>query len=129
MANAPGSLSPVSSYTEVWQTTVTFDVGATGAHTAKNGRGISSITRQGAGQFTVNFTDVGGALLDLDVKYKCAAATEPPVASEVVDSFTASASGGGSAQFEVWEIDETAARVDPPNGSDCVVTARFLKTL
>lgn len=133
MAVAPGSLSPVSSYTEVWQTTVVFDVGATGAHTLKypstTCRGISAITRQAAGQFTCVFTDVGGALLNMDVRYKCAAGTEPPVTQEVVDSFTALAPGGGTALFEVWDIDETQVRIDPPTGCDAVVTVTWLKTL
>lgn len=129
MASAPGSLSDVLSYTEVWQTTVVFDVGATGAHTVKYGRGISSITRQAAGQFTVNFTDVGGALLDLDIRYQGVAAGVPVIGKLVVDSFVASPSGGGSALFEVFSVTTTPVRVDPASGSDCVITPRFLKSL
>lgn len=129
MAVSSGALSPVRSYTEVWETTVVFDIGAAGAHTVKYGRGISSVTRQAAGQFTVNFTDVGGALLDLEVRYQSVAAGVPVIGKLVVDSFVASPNGGGSALFEVFSVTTTPVRVDPASGSDGVITARFLKSL
>lgn len=122
---APSPLSPVLNYGDVWEITAVFDVGATGAHTLKYGKGIPTVTRSAQGKFVANFTDVGGQLLSLTVAVKQAADTESLVARETVDSFSRSAK---TAAFEVWEIDETAQQVDPPSGSDVVITARWLRT-
>lgn len=129
MAVAPGAVSNVNSYTEIWETVVAFDVGATGAHTLKLGRGISGITRSAAGQFQVTFTDVGGYLLDLDISYESVAGTAPVISQKVADSLVVNAAGGGTALFEVWSVTTTPVRVDPVSGSDAVVTVRWLKTL
>jgi len=126
MAGSPGNLAPVRDTNETWTTTCVFDIGGTGAHTKRLGKGILSVTRQNTGQFTANFTDVGGALIDLDVKIQSPAAAVPQIGKYVVDSFSASAK---SAQFEVYSVTTTPVRIDPVSGYDVVITAKWLKTL
>ena len=122
---APGPLAPVRSYGDTWEILCVFDIGASGAHTLKYGKGISSVTRNAAGKFVVNFTDVGAQMLSMDVQVKRAADAESLVCRETVDSFSRSAK---TCAYECWEIDETAAQVDPASGDDVVIRATFLKT-
>ncbi len=121
---APGNLSPARVNGDIWEVCCVFDIGASGAHTLKYGNGISGVTRSDTGKFVVNFTDVGSQLLSLDVKVKGAADAEVPIGRETVDTFSRSAK---TVAFEVWDIDETAAQVDPASGTDVVITAKFLK--
>ncbi len=122
---APGTGAPVISTVEVWEQISVFDVGASGAHTKKYGNGMS-VTRTAQGKFRINFTDVGGYLMELRIFVKGAADAESLVCRETVDSFSRSAK---TVLWECWEIDETAQQVDPPSGTDVVIVARWLKTL
>lgn len=127
---APGSLVPVRSYGEVWKTVVQLDVGASGAMTVKYGKGIVSVAATATGKYTVTFTpDVGAKLMDMDVKFHMAADSESLVARMTVDSFDNSTPTAPIAKFEVWEIDETAAQVEPASGSDCFIECTWLKTV
>ena len=126
MANAPGSITPVRAATEIWETVVLLDVGASGAMTVKYGKGISSVAATATGKYTVTFTEVGSKLLDMQVSFHLAANAESYVARPTVDSFSASAK---TAAFEVWEIDETQAQKEPASGSDCCIRVTWLKTV
>lgn len=117
----PSDLNPVRNKGELWTMTCVFDVGASGAHALKYGKGMS-VAKSATGKYTVTFTDVDGILVDLEVRYHSAADAESLVPRCTVDSFSRSAK---TAAFEVWEIDETAAQVEPASGTDCVIVATF----
>ena len=121
-----GLLSPKRSYTETFDVEALFDVGGSGAMTIKYGKGIVSCAKTATGKYTVTFSEVGPKLLDLQVSFHMAADSESLVPRPTVDSFSLSAK---TAAFEVWEIDETAAQVEPASGSDCFIRATFLKTV
>lgn len=120
------AVSPVRSTTEIYETIGLFDVGASGAMTIKYGKGFASVVETATGKYTITFTDVGSKLLNLEVQFHLAADSESVVPRTTVDSFDASAK---TAKFEVWEIDETAAQVEPASGSDCFIRATWLKTV
>lgn len=122
---APSALSPQRCYDETWEIIGTFTIGASGAHTKQyGGRGISSISRSAAGKFQINMTDVGGRILDVDVKYWQTTGTAPLMVEPTVDSFSATAK---TVLFEVYDAD-TPALTDPPSGALATVRVRFLKS-
>lgn len=121
-----GMVSPVRNTTEIIEVSALFDVGASGACTLKYGKGIASVSETATGKYTVTFTDVGEKLLNMDAVFHLAADSETITTRPTVDSFDLSAK---TAKFEVWEIDETAAQVEPASGSDLFIRATFLKTV
>ena len=128
---APGNASPIRCGTEVWKTIAVFDVGASGAMTLKYGKGVVSCAKTGTGAYTVTFTeDVGPVLLDMAVRFQTVAADETLCPHYVVDSFDKTTDPEApTALFEVNEIDETEALVEPASGSDCYIECTWLKTV
>lgn len=111
-----------------------YDIGASGAHTkATNnpGIGFGTVSRTAAGKFTVNFAPgLGvGDLVDFRITVWKATDTEGPVPRPTDGSFIApTASAAGSVKWELWDIDETAAQVDPASGDTISYCAVFSKT-
>lgn len=131
MSGPPGSLVPVRSHGEIWKTCVQLDVGSNGDMTVKYGKGIVSVADTATGKYTVTFTaDAGVKLLDMAVRFHQAADEESIVARMTVDSFDNTTNPAApTAKFEVWEIDETAAQVEPASGADCFIECTWLKTI
>jgi hypothetical protein len=121
-----GAIGPVRASAEIVRVAAVFDVGSSGAHTVKYGKGIASVAKVNTGEYKVTFTEVWPILLDLYVNYHLATGVESLVAHYEVDTFDAAAK---TATFKVNEIDETAALVEPASGSDCYIEATFLKTV
>jgi hypothetical protein len=123
---APSALSPKRAYDEVWEVIGTFTIGTDGAHTKQfGGRGIASVARDAAGQFTVTFTDVGSQLVDLDVRvWRTGTTGTPLVSAPTKDSFSRTAK---TAKFETWTSTGTTAKADPASGDRVTIRATFLK--
>jgi hypothetical protein len=119
-----GSIKPVRANVEYWEVVAQFSIDGSGGATLVYGDGMS-VAHDATGEYTITFTEYGpGPLLDLEVKLWTAADAETPIASPVTGSYA-----DGAVQFEVWDVDETAAKVDPADGDTMVVTAKFLKTV
>jgi hypothetical protein len=121
-----GSLKPQRSNQEVIDTIAVFDIGADGAHTRVHGGGMS-VARTAAGKYTITFTEWGPVLVDMTITVWRQTDAESLVARPTDGSFSATATSA-SAKFEIWEIDESAAQVDPASGDRVTIRAVFLKT-
>lgn len=119
-----GSLSPKRVNVETIETLCVFDIGAAGAHTKVYGSGIS-VARTAAGKYDVTFTEWGPVLVDFQVTVWRQTDAETLTARPTDGSFSNSA---GTCKYEIWEIDETAAQVDPASGDRVTIRATFLKT-
>ncbi len=121
-----GSIKPLRANVEMWECFATFLVAADGSMAIEYGDGMS-VTEDDTGEYTISFTEWGpGPLVDLDIRCWSAADDEPWIAKPVVGSYDGSV---GEAQFEVWDIDETEAKVSPAENDRVVIVARFLKTV
>lgn len=129
--SAPGNVAPIRAPMRIWKSCAVFDVGASGAMTKKYGQGFVSVAKTNTGEYTVTFTpDVGAVLLNMDVQFQTVADEETLQPHYIVDSFDKTTNPlAPTALFEVNEIDETEALVEPASGSDCYIECTWLETV
>lgn len=128
------SVSVQRAFDEVITLFSRWDVGASGACTkAANcpGTGFASVTAGDAGKFTITFTRgiPVGPLVEARVNVWKVADAESVVARVTEDGFTAETDAAAATlTFEVWDIDETQAQVDPASGDTVTIACTFLKS-
>lgn len=128
------SPSLVRCFDEIIEAVALWDIGATGAHTKTAGypgTAFASVTRTGAGAYTVNFNPnvPSGPFLELYTRHLPAATTAPMITKFNKASYVRpSATGNGSCTYEAWTIGTTPALADLPSGDKLMMVGRWLKT-
>lgn len=127
---ATGALPIVRSGDEIITMTAVYDIGAAGAHTknaAVPGRAFTSVTRNSAGSYTVNFSDniPQGFFLGMTVDLAKVAAAGPSNTRYTKASYSGSLR---TASYENWSVGTTPAITELVSGDQVLITAKWLKT-
>lgn len=112
--------------TEEWTSRLVLTGTGATPMTKVRGKGNSSNTRQGVGQFTLFFVD-GGTLADVEGKVHTAATVAPMVVKYVAGSYVkATNTQPASIQVEFWSLNAAAnVLADPPAGSFVSIEVTF----
>lgn len=120
--------TPVRSYDEVVEYHSSWEIGATGAHSKTSGvagKGFLSVTRTGAGKYTVTFTEVpAGPLVELRVIHWSQTGAAPLLTAPVDGTYTPSTK---QVQYNAW-LSSTLAATEIPSGDRVSIVAVFEKT-
>ena len=119
----PGNAAFARAVGEVWAVYARYTGAGAAAPTKVYGPGIASITRQGVGQYTINFQDVGAQIIDFNVIQHTAAGAGPLVGKMVNNSFSRA---NRSVQFEMWDL-ATPTRTELINAVEVTIQVTFSK--
>lgn len=103
-------------------------IGAAGAPTLvpANSKGIKSIVRNSAGDYTVTFADQYNKFLSFWVGFRRAAGSAPAAPTMVVKTVSPVAAGGATLEFILFN--SAGAATDPANGEELYIEATFGNT-
>lgn len=118
-----GSIKPMRAASEVWECFVQFSVNATPVFTKVYGEGMS-VTVNGVGDYTVEFSEVSPVLLDFKGTHWIQSGSDPLDFALVEGSFDKDAK-----TVDVEARDNAGAAADPANGDLVTFRATFLKTI
>lgn len=111
---------------DIWDLEGSFTGAGAAVPTKVRGNGILPMTRQGVGQYTMFFTDVGGLVARFRGIVHTAATVAPMEAKMVAGSLNTTTK---SIQIEFWSLVATPALADPPASSFVDVTLSFYKNI
>lgn len=100
-------------------------IGGTGAPTlvAAKSKGIKSIVRNSAGDYTVTFQDKYNKFLGLAVSSIKATAPAAPLMS--IKAVSVNAAGGATVEFVLYTAAAGTAATDPASGEELLIEASF----
>lgn len=120
---SPGNAAPLRAIGEVWSVYARYTGAGAAVPTKVYGPGITSITRQGVGQYTINFQDVGAQIVDFNMLQHTAAGAGPLVGKMVNGSFSRATK---SVQVEMWDL-ATPTRTELINAVEVTIQVTFSK--